>query len=220
MARRLLLVWLVSVLVLTLAPFAPLRAEPKAFGWADPFASRLGLFDVVANLLLFAPLGIYGVQAGLRRRVVLGLACALSLSIETLQMWTPLRHPHGLDVLANVAGAGLGARFSPALVRLGRRLWQPPVRLALLAAGAATALALAGRVPEIARFTVCFPFAVAVLAGLVASGMWRPPVAFAFSAGCVALVCAGIFWPAEPLWLAVSAGGSALGAWPADQTSS
>lgn len=211
-ARRLLCVWLVSTLVLTLAPFA-LRSSPRA--WGD--FSRLGGFDLLANVALFVPLGVLAVQAGLRRRWALAGGLLISLAIECAQRHVQLRHPSYLDLLANGAGVALGACWSEPLLHTGRRLYARPVRYALLLGGGVAALALAGRYPQLARFTLLFPFALAVLGGLVASGIWRPNLAFLLTAGSVMMVCVRFWWPLDPLLVATSAAGSALGAWPAER---
>jgi VanZ family protein len=211
-ATRLACVWLVSALILTLAPFT-LRATPRA--WSG--FSRLGGFDLLANVALFVPLGVLAVQAGMRRRSAIALGALLSLAVECAQTHIRLRHPSYHDVLANGLGVVLGACASGPLLHLCRRLYVRPLRWALLLAGGATAFALASHYPQLARFTLLFPFAVAVCGGLVASGLWRPPIAFVLAAGGVAVVCARLWWPLEPLWLATSAAGSALGAWPAER---
>lgn len=211
-ARRLLCVWFVSTLVLTLAPFA-LRATPR--GWSD--VSRLGGFDLLANVALFVPMGVLAVQAGLRRRWAVAAGLLLSVAVECAQRYVHLRNPSHLDLLANGAGAALGALWSDPLLHVGRKLYARPIRYVVLFAGGCAALALASRYPQIARFTVLFPFAVAVLGGLVASGIWRPNVAFLFAAGGVIVVCARLWWPLDPLWIATSTAGSALGAWPAER---
>lgn len=76
--------------------------------------STLSAFDVIQNLLLFAPLGFLmaaGGNAGSRSgRVPAVLAClALSALVESAQTWIPGRYPSCLDVLSNAAGGALGA---------------------------------------------------------------------------------------------------------------
>jgi glycopeptide antibiotics resistance protein len=80
-----------------------------------PFQDHpLALFDIMANLLLFAPFGYFLVQALPRRESrsvvlpVLGLAAALSASVECFQVYCHHRIPSTTDVLTNVLGAGLG----------------------------------------------------------------------------------------------------------------
>jgi hypothetical protein len=71
-----------------------------------PWSLQFDVWNVMGNVLLYAPLGL-----ALARRswaaVLLG-AAALSVTIETLQLWYVARYGSGIDVLANVAGAGIG----------------------------------------------------------------------------------------------------------------
>jgi len=77
---------------------------------------RVSMTDEVQNVLLFIPFGALGMLAGrsrrrypLRRLVsVTGLAVALSVSVETLQLFTADRVTSVGDVTTNVAGAILG----------------------------------------------------------------------------------------------------------------
>ncbi len=207
LARRLFRVWLVSVLILTLAPFT-LNTTPRP--WSG--LSRLGGFDLLANIALFLPMGVLAVRGGLRRGTAVLGALALSVLIETAQSHIYLRNASQLDLITNTAGALCGACFSEPLLSLGRRVYVRPLRYGLLIAGGAAALLFADRYPQIQRFTLLFPFAVAVLGGLVASGIWRPGVAFLFATGGVLVVCTRIWWPVDPLRIATSTAGSALGA--------
>ncbi len=67
---------------------------------------RMGWLDFAANIVLYVPLGI-----ALRRSrflVCVGAAMALSLAVESVQLFYPDRFTAGSDVIANVAGAALG----------------------------------------------------------------------------------------------------------------
>lgn len=209
-ARRLLAVWLVSTLVLTLAPFGPLRAAPLGLEWIVPVRTRLGAFDFFANIALFVPLGAFGLAAGLRRRMAVTLGFLLSLLVESAQAYLVVRYPSYFDVIANTAGAALGAFLATPLLALGRRIYTRPMRVALLAAGGAATVCLVLSAPQVARFGAAFPFAAGVLAGLVATGLWAPRLAFLLAAAATLLACV-------PLSYAALAGvaGAALGAWPA-----
>ncbi len=73
-------------------------------------------FDVVSNLLGYMPLGFFLALSALRTghamyglRLPISVAVVLSLTLETLQVYLPQRVPSNLDMLLNVAGAGLGA---------------------------------------------------------------------------------------------------------------
>jgi glycopeptide antibiotics resistance protein len=103
--RGLLAAWLAAVLFVTLAPFWPLRAEPRAFATA----SRLGPADFALNVALFVPMGALLAMLGRRASACTAAAALLSLGIESAQMWIPDRHPSQLDVLANALGALAGA---------------------------------------------------------------------------------------------------------------
>jgi len=213
-ARHLLVVWAVSVLVLTLAPFGPVRGRPRVLDFEGWDASRLGLFDVVANALLFLPLGVLLVRAGGRRGAAVLAGFALSLGIEWAQRWIPLRNPSWLDVWANTAGAAIGACFAESLLRFGLRIYVRPLRFVLLVGGGAGALLAAAHAPQLARFGPMLPFAVAVLGALVATSLWPPAHAFALAAIGVAIVSAHLAWPVHPSWLASGAAGAALASWP------
>lgn len=83
-------------------------------------------FDVVSNVLGYAPLGFLLALARLRLRARLSavgvaviLAGMLSLGMETLQSFLPMRVPSNLDALLNVMGALLGAVLARVLLALG-----------------------------------------------------------------------------------------------------
>src|SRR4051812_10706812 len=103
-----LLLYFVSViLVLTLAPFH--------FQW--PAAVTIDVdgppFDIVANILLFLPLGFLFPLARPAEREptsveVLGLGLLFSGFIESVQIFEPGRYPSLVDVVTNALGAMLG----------------------------------------------------------------------------------------------------------------
>lgn len=80
--------------------------------------SRRFLFDIVANMALFLPLGYLLDQsrstATARRSLFLTAAAAglLSLSIEWFQVYCHNRHPSPTDVVSNVTGSLIGACLS------------------------------------------------------------------------------------------------------------
>lgn len=83
-------------------------------------------FDVVANFLGYAPLGFLTTLALLRTRLLpqpallAALACSLlSLLLEALQSYLPLRVPAVSDLLLNSGGALGGAVLAVALERMG-----------------------------------------------------------------------------------------------------
>lgn len=70
-------------------------------------------FDVLANLVLFVPLGVLAARqfetSGARSRLyVMGLGLLLSVGIETFQIFCHNRHPSLYDVLCNVGGTAFG----------------------------------------------------------------------------------------------------------------
>jgi glycopeptide antibiotics resistance protein len=112
----LLLYYLGVVGVITLAPFR--------FAAANKVEILLsgGWFDIVANVLLFVPLGfLYPLtrpgaeQPSPSRALLLGLG--LSTLIETTQVFEPDRFVSGIDVATNGAGAWLGALLLRAATR-------------------------------------------------------------------------------------------------------
>jgi VanZ family protein len=115
-----------GICVVTLIPVhAGLPAALNNAGF--PFRSfalgfqTVSLFDIIQNILLFAPLGylVAAVPDGESRRGILwaALAClALSAFVETAQAWIPGRFPSCWDILFNTTGGAVGARA----VRLAR----------------------------------------------------------------------------------------------------
>jgi VanZ family protein len=106
-AGALLLGYMVLVTaVITLAPFRFARPAVPTLSWlADPA-------DVVANVLLFFPLGfLFRVSApravGHVRTIV--AACLVSVTFEAAQLFLPGRFSSPVDVMSNTLGAGLGS---------------------------------------------------------------------------------------------------------------
>jgi glycopeptide antibiotics resistance protein len=112
----LLLYFLGIIGVITLAPFrftSPQHLDVLVNG---------GWFDIIANVLLFIPLGfLYPLTRPVEdepsplRVFLLGLA--LSAFIETTQAFEPERYSSVLDVLTNAAGAAAGALLVRAVTR-------------------------------------------------------------------------------------------------------
>jgi glycopeptide antibiotics resistance protein len=72
--------------------------------------------DLVVNVLLYAPLGFFLARDHLTGRgrwaLVIGLALALSVGTEVLQVYSHGRFPSATDVVMNVAGSALGAALA------------------------------------------------------------------------------------------------------------
>jgi glycopeptide antibiotics resistance protein len=85
--------------------------------------------DFVVNITLYVPLGATGFVAFRSVSAVLMMALALSLSVEIVQAYHPLRYTSVLDCIANAAGAtigiGLAKTFSGSIIRVaGDRLYR------------------------------------------------------------------------------------------------
>lgn len=120
------LVWVYTVLIVyaSLYPFDHWRAQgiaPWAFLTA-PLPRYWTVFDVVSNVLGYAPMGFLLALALLRTRrhwpavaVTTVVATVLSLGMESLQMFLPVRVPSNVDVALNATGALLGAVIAQGL---------------------------------------------------------------------------------------------------------
>ena len=122
--------WLYAGLIVyaSLYPFDGWRVQgiaPWSFLTA-PLPRYWTGFDVVSNVLGYAPLGFLATLAVWRLRphwpavlLVTGLALLLSFVLESLQMFLPMRVPSNVDLGLNLAGAWLGALLARALAAWG-----------------------------------------------------------------------------------------------------
>lgn len=120
-SERTPLVWvplvLLGIAAATLFPFQLARCG------RSPWEHDVGALDVVQNVLLFIPVGL---ALGRRRLIAtLALACLVSATAETLQMWLP-RSPNVVDIASNVTGAGVGWILVPWWQAHVARLWRRP----------------------------------------------------------------------------------------------
>ncbi len=116
------------VVYASLFPFTGWRDQglpPWAFLWA-PLPQYWTGFDVTSNLIGYAPLGFLLALALLRTRrrwPAVTLAClgaaGLSLVMESLQSYLPMRVASNLDLALNAAGGALGALLGFVLEKLG-----------------------------------------------------------------------------------------------------
>jgi VanZ family protein len=127
-AWPLALAYTALIVYASLYPFADWRnqgIEPWAFLTA-PWPRYWTLFDVVSNVLGYMPQGFLLALSALRMgraRAAVGLAtlaCGLlSLTMESLQSYLPVRVASNLDLLLNLLGGALGAASAGALEQMG-----------------------------------------------------------------------------------------------------
>lgn len=144
-------IYAVLIIYASLYPFDQWRDQdlvPWAF-LTHPWTRYWSGFDVVSNLLGYAPLGFWltlgALRSGVRRGgVFYGVVTAAGLSflLESLQSYLPMRVPSLMDFSLNVAGAISGACAAHVLERLGwldrwsrfrARWFMPDARLSLVA---------------------------------------------------------------------------------------
>ena len=90
---------------------APLPGTP--FFLLAPWPPRFTRFDVVVNLLAYAPFGFFIALSGRRTTLVrltaaTGAGLVLSFAMETMQMFIPTRDASAMDLVCNTAGASIG----------------------------------------------------------------------------------------------------------------
>ena len=105
-------------------------------GWSFTLTSGdAALAELIANLLLFIPLGASLVLAGVRPWRAIAIGAALSFSVEFLQQWIPGRDPSTGDITTNTISTAIGVAL---VVFAPRWLLVPPRRAAWQALGNAT----------------------------------------------------------------------------------
>jgi VanZ family protein len=127
-AWPLALVYVGLIVYASLYPFADWRYQgivPWAF-LSSPLPKYWTGFDVTTNALGYGPLGFLlalgALRSGVPRfalMVATLLAALLSLALESLQSYLPVRVPSNVDLALNMLGAWLGAVLAWALERLG-----------------------------------------------------------------------------------------------------
>ena len=102
----------VVFVVLVAFPFGDLVGHPhwSRVDWIPFVTRRVRVLDVVANLVLCAPIGVASALA-FRRGILISAAIALpsSLAVEWAQVYSHVRFPSMTDVACNVAGAVVAA---------------------------------------------------------------------------------------------------------------
>lgn len=121
-------VYVAVIVYASLYPFENWRFH-GAVSWSfliAPWPRYWTGFDIISNFLGYAPLGflwVVAVQRSQRRwRTITAavlLAAGLSLSMESLQMFLPVRVPSNLDTALNVLGTWAGAVVAQCMVGLG-----------------------------------------------------------------------------------------------------
>ncbi|MEI8326997.1 MAG: VanZ family protein, partial [Betaproteobacteria bacterium] len=149
-AWPLALIYAALIVYASLYPFSDWRNQ-GILPWAylsAPWSRYWSWFDVVTNVLGYAPMGFLlclSAQRSRRTRAALWLsvlACALlSLCMESLQSYLPTRVADSMDLTMNVLGGAFGSVSASVLERLGtidrwshfrRRWFEPDARWALV----------------------------------------------------------------------------------------
>lgn len=163
------LAWMYALLIVyaSLYPFEPWRVQgiaPWAFLTA-PLPRYWTGFDVISNVLGYAPLGFLWSLAIHRllprsRAVVWAtlLGLGLSLTLESLQMFLPARVPSNVDLVLNVCGAWVGAVVARALEWVGVMARWSRFRDRWFVPESSGALALLALWPVALLFPVAVPF--------------------------------------------------------------
>jgi VanZ family protein len=105
-----------AIVYASLQPFAQWMAPTPGtpFFLAAPWSPRWTRFDLIVNVLAYAPLGFFvalmghGQPAWARLAGAVAAGAALSFALETAQMFLPSRDASIGDLLANVAGTAGG----------------------------------------------------------------------------------------------------------------
>lgn len=105
-----------AIVYASLQPFAPWIPPPAGtpFFLFAPWPPRWTRFDVIANVVSYAPFGFFVALVPRRRpplgrlSVAIAAGAALSFALESLQMFVPPRDANAIDLISNTAGATLG----------------------------------------------------------------------------------------------------------------
>lgn len=116
-ARRRAAAWVwTAALVLTGVPFADLHAHAHWYkvAWIPFVSPPQKASDIIANILIYMPLGFLSAPgpASRRYRTMILAAGALSFVIEATQVFSHGRIPSTTDVVSDVIGAAAGVAVS------------------------------------------------------------------------------------------------------------
>ncbi len=109
----------------SLQPFANWVALPPGTPYFlfAPWPPRWVRYDIVTNFVAYLPFGFFVALVPRRRRpatrlaTAIGVGAILSLSMETLQMYLPMRDASVADLLSNTAGTAAGGAIAVAFAR-------------------------------------------------------------------------------------------------------
>jgi hypothetical protein len=102
--RGFLTLSILTILVATLEPAQIDEYVTNTFCLVCPWNS----VDILANVLLFVPLGLALILRGVGGGQRLMISTGLSLAVEVTQIWIPGRDPSLTDVASNTLGAAVG----------------------------------------------------------------------------------------------------------------
>ncbi|GAA6142789.1 VanZ family protein [Hydrogenophaga sp. 5NK40-0174] len=165
----------------SLYPFSGWRLHPQldplSYLWL-PWPRYWTGFDLVANLLGYAPLGFLLALGAMRDRVGRGgVALALlapavySLLIETTQNFLPMRVPSNVDLGLNAAGGTMGAFTAMLLERMGGLQRWSAFRAAWFHPTARASLILLALWPVALLYPTSIPFALGQVARRIEAGL-------------------------------------------------
>ena len=117
--------YVLAIVYASLQPFAPWIAPPPGtpFFLFAKWPPRWTRFDVIANVVAYAPLGFFVALVPRRRpplgrlSVAIATGAGLSFALESLQMFVPPRDANVIDLFSNTAGATLGGLVAIAFAR-------------------------------------------------------------------------------------------------------
>ncbi len=116
-----LVLW-TGVIVLVVVPWGSFQNHShwSRVQWIPFVTPPVGLRDIVANVLFYAPFGYWSMRLSRRPRMWHGLvfAFALSAATELTQVYSHGRFPSSTDLVCNVVGAGLGTLLARRFARV------------------------------------------------------------------------------------------------------
>ena len=118
LARAFVIIYGLLVIYASINPFDfDFQNGVTADAWWDaPLPRAIPVFDLIANVLAYIPLGFLIVFAVFPRwrgitalALAVGFSAILASSVETMQIWLPTRIPSKTDWWANISGGLIGA---------------------------------------------------------------------------------------------------------------